>query len=204
MAQLLGFGTGTVNFFGRYAYVGEGRDGFHAVVWTEAEEPQAAIGSHLQKIAYPGQLRETHVEARLSSEGSIRASRARNSGYRVARRISLHREWAGWFRSFRCREHRSERFLRAHRERAGFAARPAHARHTKYATQVALPSTLALDPARRRCRKMKSSRSISFTPSFTSPIAKKVFVGLNVATLVDGNPDNNFLKRDVTFNPVAS
>ena len=24
MTQLLGFGTGTVNFFGRYAYVGEG------------------------------------------------------------------------------------------------------------------------------------------------------------------------------------
>ena len=54
MAQLLGFGTGTVNFFGRYAYVGEGRDGLHAVVWTEPDEPQAAIGSHLHKIAYPG------------------------------------------------------------------------------------------------------------------------------------------------------
>src|SRR5437763_1057497 len=26
-------------------------------------------------------------------------------------------------------------------------------------------------------------------------------VGSNVATLVDGNPDNNFLRRDVTFNP---
>src|SRR4029453_14966311 len=37
MAQLLGFGTGTVNFFGRYAYVGCGREGFNAVVWTEAD-----------------------------------------------------------------------------------------------------------------------------------------------------------------------
>src|ERR1039457_3495580 len=46
MTQLLGFGTGTVNFFGRYAYVGEGREGLHAVVWTEADEPQAVIGSH--------------------------------------------------------------------------------------------------------------------------------------------------------------
>src|SRR5262249_26253236 len=44
MAQLLGFGTGTVNFFGRYAYVGEGKNGFDAVVWTEREEPQAALG----------------------------------------------------------------------------------------------------------------------------------------------------------------
>ena len=53
MTQLLGFGTGTVNFFGRYAYVGEGREGLHAVVWTEPDEPQAAIGSHLHRLAYP-------------------------------------------------------------------------------------------------------------------------------------------------------
>src|SRR5205807_4258762 len=46
MAQLLGFGTGTVNFFGRYAYVGEGKGGLDAVIWTEQDEPQAALGSH--------------------------------------------------------------------------------------------------------------------------------------------------------------
>src|SRR6185312_14318843 len=60
MTQLLGFGTGTVNFFGRYAYVGEGHHGFHAVVWTEAEEPQAVIGSHLHSIAYPANYKK-HV-----------------------------------------------------------------------------------------------------------------------------------------------
>jgi len=53
MTQLLGFGTGTVNFFGRYAYVGAGRGGFDAVAWTEREEPQAPLGSHLQRLAYP-------------------------------------------------------------------------------------------------------------------------------------------------------
>src|SRR5207237_4788061 len=53
MAQLLGFGTGTVNFFGRYAYFGCGRDGFTAFIWIDATEPQAVIGSHLQQIAYP-------------------------------------------------------------------------------------------------------------------------------------------------------
>src|SRR5213078_5312974 len=34
MTQLLGLGTGTVNFFGRYAYIREGKEGLHAVVWT--------------------------------------------------------------------------------------------------------------------------------------------------------------------------
>ena len=69
MTQLLGFGTGTVNFFGRYAYVGEGREGFHAVVWTEPDEPQAAIGSHLHKIAYPANYKK-HRRARRESAGS--------------------------------------------------------------------------------------------------------------------------------------
>ena len=61
MAQLLGFGTGTVNFFGRFAYVGSGRDGFDAVAWTEREEPQAPFGSHLQHLAYPEDYTE-HTE----------------------------------------------------------------------------------------------------------------------------------------------
>src|SRR3984885_8718017 len=40
MTQLLGFGTGTVNFFGRYAYLGAGSGGIYGVVWTEQDEPQ--------------------------------------------------------------------------------------------------------------------------------------------------------------------
>src|SRR5258707_10216996 len=58
MTQLLGFGTGTVNFFGRYTYVGEGREGLHAVVWTEADGPQAVISRHPQSIVYPSNCRK--------------------------------------------------------------------------------------------------------------------------------------------------
>ena len=65
MSQLLGFGTGTVNFFGRYAYVGEGEGGLSAVVWTEQTEPQAAIGSYLHKLAYPDNFKK-HVEENKS------------------------------------------------------------------------------------------------------------------------------------------
>ena len=61
MTQLLGFGTGTVNFFGRYAYVATGQDGFNAVAWTERDEPQAALGSHLHRLAYPDNYRQ-HTE----------------------------------------------------------------------------------------------------------------------------------------------
>ena len=53
MAQLLLQGTNLVNFLGRYVYVGEEKHGFEAVAVTEHEEPQAVIGSYLQKLAFP-------------------------------------------------------------------------------------------------------------------------------------------------------
>ena len=52
LAQLLLQGTNFVNFMGRYVYVAAG-DSLEVVVATEHSEPQAVIGSTLQKIAYP-------------------------------------------------------------------------------------------------------------------------------------------------------
>src|SRR5437867_5657061 len=52
MAQVLLQGTNFVNFMGRYVYVACG-DTLEAVVASERTEPQAVIGSTLQKIAYP-------------------------------------------------------------------------------------------------------------------------------------------------------
>jgi len=60
MAQLLLQGTNFVNFVGMHSWVGlEG--GFEAVRVTEWEEPQAVIGSYLQRFAYPDYYR-AHVE----------------------------------------------------------------------------------------------------------------------------------------------
>ncbi len=60
MAQLLLLGTNYVNFVGLNAWTGlEG--GFQATRVTEWDEPQAVIGSYLQRYAYPDFYRQ-HVE----------------------------------------------------------------------------------------------------------------------------------------------
>jgi LVIVD repeat len=60
MAQLLLQGTNFVNFVGMHSWVGlEG--GFEAVRVTEWDEPQAVIGSYLQRYAYPDFYR-AHVD----------------------------------------------------------------------------------------------------------------------------------------------
>ncbi|HST37008.1 MAG TPA: hypothetical protein VLK25_10325, partial [Allosphingosinicella sp.] len=60
MAQLLLQGTNFVNFVGMHSWVGL-QGGFEAVRVTEWDEPQAVIGSYLQRMAYPDFYR-LHVE----------------------------------------------------------------------------------------------------------------------------------------------
>ena len=60
MAQLLLLGTNFVNFVGMHSWVGMD-DGFEAVRVTEWDEPQAVIGSYLQRYAYPDYYK-LHVE----------------------------------------------------------------------------------------------------------------------------------------------
>jgi hypothetical protein len=200
MTQLLGFGTGTVNFFGRYAYVGEGHEGLHAVIWTEPDEPQAVIGSHLHKIAYPDNYRK-HLEA-----GSILKEGHEHSGHDI-QDLVLRGEYLytangpGGFEVFDVanidQKGFSERIVSAPVSPLGQRTRV----NTKFATSVAIPSTLALDPARVRLPENEEQKIDMFYAFVYVSDREEGLVGSNVATLVDGNPDNNFLKRDVTFNP---
>ncbi|MDP9253426.1 MAG: hypothetical protein M3O66_00555, partial [Verrucomicrobiota bacterium] len=200
IAQLLGFGTGAVNFFGRYAYVGEGRGGFHAVVWTEADEPQAAIGSHLHRLAYPANY------AQHLARGAQLQEAYEHSGKDI-QDIVLRGEYLytangpGGF----------EVCDVANIDQKGFSERmvtspvsPLGQRtyvHTPFATSVALPSTLALDPARERLPPNEEQPIDLFYAFVYVSDREEGLVGINVATLVDGNPDNNFLNKDVVFNP---
>jgi hypothetical protein len=200
MAQLLGFGTGTVNFFGRYAYVGEGRDGLHAVVWTEPDEPQAAIGSHLQKIAYPDDYRK-HVE-----RGSVLTEAYEHHGHDI-QDVVLRGEYLytangpGGFEVFDVanidQKGFSERIVSAPVSPLGQRTRI----HTKYATSVALPSTLALDPGRIRRPENEEQPIDPFYAFVYVSDREEGLVVVNVATLVDGNPENNFVKEAARFNP---
>jgi hypothetical protein len=203
LASLLGFGTGTVNFFGRYAYVGEGKGGLDAVIWTEQEEPQAAIGSHLQKLAYPDNYQK-HAE---ENHGELKEAEHKEANEILD--LVLRGEYlytangAGGFEVFDVANIDQKDFS----ERISTApVSPLGQRtyvRTKYATSVTLPSTLGVDPLRVHQPENQEQP--------VSPIYAWVFVtdreeGLvmaTVGTLLDGNPDNNFFDKEkiVRFNP---
>jgi hypothetical protein len=216
MAQLLGFGTGTVNFFGRYAYVGEGKGGLDAVVWTEQDEPQAVIGSHLQKLAYPA----NYAQHAATNKGELKE--AHHHGAREILDLQLRGEYlytANGPDGF-------EVFDVANIDQKGFSERivtapvsPLGQRtwvRTKYATSVTLPSTLGIDPLRlRRTNNIVDPKfGEIYANNEEQPVSliyawvfvtdrDEGLVMVPVGTLVDGNPENNFFDNEkvIRFNP---
>jgi hypothetical protein len=217
MAQLLMQGTNFYNFIGRYVYVGEGRKGYQAVVATEREEPQAVIGSTLHAAAYPDeykkhkengdQLKEAYGH---STGGVVKLP----GGEDEILSLQVRGEYlyaacgAGGFRAYDV----------ANIDQKGFSERMVTAPvsplgqrlyvKTKYATAIASPATLAVDPT--RAHRPENEEAVyrddkqRIHPMYGYLYVTDKYEGLVIigaATLLDGDPTNNFLKRAVTFNP---
>jgi len=206
MAQLLGFGTGTVNFFGRYAYVGAGTGGFYSVVWTEQDEPQAAIGSHFQQIAYPRDFADHVKGGRILREAYHHQSLSLFDVPSV-QDVTLRGEYLYTAAGTGGLEVDDV----AEIDQKGFSQRtvsspvsPLGQRtyvRTPYATSVELPSTLINDPQRRH-NPVNEEQPISpiYGYVFVTDL-KEGLVIVDVNCLFDGDPQNNFLHKDVVFNP---
>jgi hypothetical protein len=206
MAQLLGFGTSNVNFFGRYAYVGAGGGGFYGVVWTEADEPQAAIGSHFQKIAYPRDYAD-----HLANKQILQEAYHHNSFDLTGGHVVQDLEQRGEYLYTAAGTGGLEVDDIAEIDQKGFSQRtvsspvsPLGQRtyvRTPYATSVALPSTLMNDPKRRH-NPVNEEQPLSpiYNYAFVTDL-KEGLVIVDVSCLFDGDPENNFLHKDVVFNP---
>ncbi|MBX3278926.1 MAG: hypothetical protein KF868_13055 [Acidobacteria bacterium] len=208
MAQLLMQGTNFTNFIGRFAYVAAGKHGLQAVVVTERDEPQAVLGSDLHKIAYPEEF-EKHVKG-----GRILKEAYEHKANGEALSIQLRGEYLyvangpGGLRVYDA----------ANIDNKGFSERIATAPFSpfgqrfyvksKYATAVASPTTLGVDPTRNhrpeneeaQYRDDKQAIHLMYAFLYVTDKYEGLFTVL-AATLLDGNPANNFLKRQLTFNP---
>jgi hypothetical protein len=215
MAQLLLQGTNFVNFMGRYVYVASG-DSLAAVVATERTEPQAVIGSTLQKIAYPTNYQNFIKSGRELDEAYEHKGNPRVLQVQVRGEYAYVAAGEGGLRVYDI----------AQIDQKGFSERITTAPvspfgqkfylKTRYATAVAAPSTLAVDPARWRMTiegKMVSPDEARQLPpekllNQEQPIHRLYgylyvvdkFEGLivvNAATLLDGDPLNNYLRRQL-------
>jgi hypothetical protein len=208
MAQLLMQGTNFVNFIGRYAWVAAGKHGIHAVVVTERDEPQAVIGSSLHKLAYPEEYQQHLQRGERLTESYEHHANGEALSIQVRGEYAYVANGPGGLRIYDI----------ANIDNKGFSERittapvsPLGQRFyvkTKYATAVASPSTTAVDPTRNH--RPENQEAIyrddrqPIHPLYGYLYVTDKYEGLilvGAATLLDGDPTNNFLKRAVTFNP---
>lgn len=214
IAQLLMQGTNYTNFVGKYCWVAAGEHGLEAVIVTETEEPQAVIGSTLHRIAYPNNYRK-HLqhdsELRHSHEHPGIGIAAQLLGPLGTKPEIKMVQMRGEYVYAACGPAGLKVFDVAMIDNKGFSERivtapvsPAGQRffvRSKYATAVAAPTTMAPDPTRTH---LPENREPAIHPLYAYIYVADKYEGLilvNAATLLDGNPTNNFLKRAVTFNP---
>ena len=211
MANLLLQGTNFMNFMGHNVWVAAGQEGFEGIAVAERDEPPAIIGSDLHKLAYPSAFKK-HVA------GGLKLHHAHHHPGENVLDVQQRGEYVyaalgqGGFRVYDIanidNKDFSERIVTAPVSPLGQRLYV----KTKYATAVATPTTLGVDPLRKRFPENEEG-PIHLMYGFLYVADREeglIVVGnrdaksrrlIGVGTLLDGNPANNFLDRAVTFNP---
>jgi hypothetical protein len=204
MAQLLLQGTNFVNFVGFHAWLGEEKN-VEAVQVTEWDEPQAVIGSYLHRHAYPDyfaahEKRGEHLENAYdhSSGGAVGCVALRGEYLYAA-------EGAGGLRVYDVanigNKGVSQKIVTAPFSPLGHDTHVA----SRDATCVALPTNQSINPQRNEGDLMRvTNQEQAFHPIYHYAVIVDSSEGLilvNVDTLADGEPRNNFLARALTWNP---
>jgi hypothetical protein len=209
MASLLMHGTNYLNLIGKYAYVAAGEEGLFAVTVTEQREPQAVIGSDLHRYAFPEEYKKH------AASGGLLKHAQEHPGRDISRPFTpvevLQVQQRGEYLYAACGKHGVRLFDIAMVDNKAFAERITTAPvspvgqkfylETQDARYVAAPSTVAVDPTRTH---LKENQEQAVHPLFGYLYvadAREGLILIGAATVIDGNPVNNFLKRTLTFNP---
>lgn len=226
MSQLLLLGTNFVNFVGLNAWTGlEG--GFEAIRVTEWDEPQAVIGSYLQKYAYPDYWK-LHVEQNkrelknwvrgkyFDKKGSgetwpveefrnvVKGTSGRVSCLQLRGEYMFVAEGKGGFRAYDVASIGNKGFSEP--IVSGPFSKLGHNTGvpSKNATCMALPTSQPINPLRNTAELREINQEQPFLPIYSYAAVTDSVEGLimvNIETLADGDFRNNFLKRAVTWNP---
>ena len=213
MAQLLMHGTNSTNLIGKYCWVGAGDRGLVGVQVTEREEPQAVIGSSLHELVFPEQFRK-HVNRHRNLVHAFKHPGGDVSDgvlHPFSKAEVLSVQLRGEYVYAACGEAGFRIFDASFIDDKGFSQKVTTAPvsplgqkfyvRTKYATSVAAPTTIAPDPTRSH-RPENHEPSIHMMYAYiyvTDRDEGLILVG--AGTLLDGNPENNFVERALTFNP---
>jgi hypothetical protein len=225
-------GTNFYNWIGRFVYLAIGEGGYAGIPVTEREEPQAVIGSYLHKMAFPENYKkhkENHEELKEFYEHPGNDIMTGLMPFRNAKTEVLSLQLRGEYLYTACGKGGFRIFDVANIDHKGFSERmttqpfsPLGMRFyvkSKYATAIASPTTLGVDPT--RTHRPENEEAIYRDDKQMIPLVYAFLYGTDkyeglivigneydnkkhgpgVATLLDGIPTNNFIKRALAWNP---
>ena len=203
MAQTLGLGGDYIDFMGHYVYAG-GAKAIEAIQVTEWEEPQAVIGSYLHGVAYPDwfqkhqtnglRLTENHREqidgtvGCLQHRGEYLFAATGADGFQVFDIASIANKGV------------SDRILTGPFSPLGHNTQV----ETRNATCLSLITTQPIAPERNQGELMREVNQERETHAIYNYAvitdAQEGLILVDINTLADGEPRNNFLMRALTWN----
>jgi hypothetical protein len=200
LAGVLGFGNHGANMMGDYVYVAEGKSGLQGIRVAEGYEPRPVIGSWLHEQSYPEDFKKFVA-------GGRRLDEAHTAGGRGVRSIVRRGEFLyvadgpGGFRVYDifaiANKAVAQRIIPAAISPLG---QNVQVKSTD-ATAVALAANNPMDLSRKsRPENQEQAISPVFRYAFVTDSAEGLIV-VDINTFSDGEPRNNYIKRDATFNP---
>ncbi|MDA0809877.1 MAG: hypothetical protein O2983_08980 [Planctomycetota bacterium] len=213
MSQLLMLGTKYMNHMGRYAWIAAGEHGVWSPVVQERDEPQSIIGSTMHRDAFPDYYKQHLENDRQLQTAYEHPGRdiADNLTHPGMKHEILNLQHRGEYLYAACGEGGFRIFDIAFTDHKGFAERYTTAPvsplgqkfyvRSKNCTDVASPSTMAPDPTRtHQPENFEQAVPMRYAFIYCTDSCEGLFLVL-AGTLLDGNPNNNFVKKDVVFNP---
>lgn len=213
MAQLLMQGTNYLNFIGRYCWVAAGEEGLFGVVVTERDEPQAVIGSSLHRLAFPEDYKHHLSRGRRLHHAHEHPGRDISEQLlRPHKKAEVHNvQNRGEYLYAACGEDGVKVLDISMIDHKGFSERIFTAPvsplgqkfyvRTKNALHVAAPTTIAPDPTRKHFPENKEPSVHAVYGYLYIADKEEGLILVGAGTTINGNPLDNFLKREVTFNP---
>ena len=203
MAQLLLQGTNFVNFVGYNAWIGEEKQ-VAAVQVTEWDEPQAVIGSYLHQYAYPDYFAQHQQRGMRLPTVQTRATKDAARCLQLRGEYLYVAEGRGGMRVYDvasiANKGISQKIITAPFSPWGQDTHIA----SSNATCVALPTNQSINPLRNEGELMRvTNLEQPFHPIYSYAAISDSVEGLilvDVNTLADRDPQNNFLTRAMTWN----
>jgi hypothetical protein len=199
LAERFNLGAHATDFVGTYVHLATS-DGVAAVRVTDGWEPQPVIGSDFHEMTRPQQFAAHTAAGRELTEAYTHASAGANSIQARGEYLFV-ADGPGGLRVFDianiANKDVAQRIISAPFSPLG------HDAHVPCsdATAVILPTTVPMDPVRVVD---PANHELPVHPLFGYAYvtdSKEGLIVVDVNTFVDGDPDNNFIERAVTFNP---